>query len=95
MEEMQHKQDALNLQNTRLQEAYSEAQEYDRVKEKFIHDMAGQLAQPVDSVCRSTYSICAEYKTMTKTEMAKKQIDILQATENITSLLDQSFTAAK
>ena len=95
MEEMRNKQDTHNLQNTQLQKAYSEAQEYERVKDKFIHDMAGQLAPPMDSVCRSTYSICAEYKTMSKTEMAKKQIDILQDTENIISLLDQSFTAAK
>jgi len=95
MEEMRHKQDTLNIQNARLQEAYSEAQEYERVKDRFIHDMAGQLTQPVDAVCRNTYSICADYKTMSKAEMAKKQIDILQATENITALLDQSFNAAK
>ena len=95
MEEMRHKQDTLNIQNARLQEAYSEAQEYERVKDRFIHDMAGQLTQPVDAVCRNTYSICSGYKTMSKAEMAKKQIDILQATENITALLDQSFNAAK
>ena len=95
MEEMRQKQDTLNLQNAQLQEAYSEAQEYERVKDKFLHDMAGELAQPVDTVCRNTYSICADYQTMSKAEMAKKQINILQATETITSLLDQSFTAAK
>jgi methyl-accepting chemotaxis protein len=95
MEEMRHKQDTLNRQNTQLQEAYSEAQEYERVKDKFLHDMTDQLAQPVDTVCRNTYSICTDYKTMSKAEMAKKQINILQATETITSLLDQSFTAAK
>jgi methyl-accepting chemotaxis protein len=95
MEEMRQKQDTLNRQNAELQEAYSEAQEYERVKDKFIHDMTDQLAQPVDTVCRNTYSICADYKTMAKAEMAKKQINILQATETITSLLDQSFTAAK
>lgn len=95
MEEMQHKQDTLNRQNAQLQKAYSEAQEYERVKDKFLHNMTGQLAQPVDTVCRNTYSICTDYKTMSKAEMAKKQIDILQATKAITSLLDQSFTAAK
>lgn len=95
MDEMRHKQDTLNRQNAQLQEAYSEAQEYERVKDKFLHDMTDQMAQPVDTVCRNTYSICSDYKTMSKAEMAKKQINILQATEAITSLLDQSFTAAK
>jgi len=95
MEEMRHKQDTLNRQNAQLQKAYSEAQEYERVKEKFIHDMAGQLAQPVDTVCRNTYSICADYKTLSKAEMAKNQINILQGTEDIVALLNQSFTADK
>lgn len=95
MDEMRQKQDTLNRQNTRLQEAYSEAQEYEKMKDKFLHDMTSQMTAPVDTVCRNTYSICADYQTMSKAEMAKKQIDILEATEKITLLLDQSFTAAK
>ena len=39
MYEMRQKQDTLNRQSARLQEAYSEAQEYERVKDKFLHDM--------------------------------------------------------
>ncbi len=57
--------------------------------------MTSQMTAPVDTVCHNTYSICADYQTMSKAEMAKKQIDILEATEEITLLLDQSFTAAK
>ena len=95
MDEMRQKQDTLNRQNAQLQEAYSEAQEYEKMKDKFLHDMTSQMTLPVDTVCRNTYSICADYQTMTKAEMAKKQIDILEATETITLLLDQSFTAAK
>lgn len=95
MDEMRQKQDTLNRQNARLQEAYSEAQEYEKMKDKFLHDMTSQMTAPVDTVCRNTYSICADYQSMSKAEMAKKQIDILEATEKITLLLDQSFTAAK
>jgi hypothetical protein len=46
----------------------------------------------VTTICKSTENICANYQTMTKAEIAKMQIDILQATERVTSLLDQSFT---
>ena len=95
MNEMRQKQDTLNRQNARLQEAYSEAQEYEKMKDKFLHDMTSQMTAPVDTVCHNTYSICADYQTMSKAEMAKKQIDILEATEEITLLLDQTFTAAK
>ena len=95
MEEMQQKQDTLNHQNIKLEEAYHEAQEYERVKDKFLHDMTEQMAKPVETVCKDTYSICADYKNLSKAEMTKRQIDILEATEAITLLLDQSFTAAK
>ena len=95
MNEMRQKQDTLNRQNAQLQEAYSEAQEYEKMKDKFLHDMTSQMTAPVDTVCHNTYSICADYHTMSKAEMAKKQIDILEATEEITLLLDQTFTAAK
>lgn len=95
MYEMRQKQDTLNRQSARLQEAYSEAQEYERVKDKFLHDMTSQMTKPVEAVCQNTYSICADYKTLSKADMTKKHIDILEATEKITQLLDQSFTAAK
>ena len=95
MDEMRQKQDTLNRQNARLEEAYSEAQEYERMKDRFLHDMTNQMTKPVEVVCQNTYSICADYKNLSKADMAKRHIDILEATEKITQLLDQSFTAAK
>lgn len=95
MDEMRQKQDTLNRQNARLEEAYSEAQEYERMKDRFLHDMTDQMTKPVEVVCQNTYSICADYKNLSKADMAKRHIDILEATEKITQLLDQSFTAAK
>lgn len=95
MDEMRQKQDTLNRQNARLEEAYSEAQEYERMKDRFLHDMTNQMTKPVEVMCQNTYSICADYKNLSKADMAKRHIDILEATEKITQLLDQSFTAAK
>jgi predicted nuclease with TOPRIM domain len=95
MNEMRQKQDTLNRQNARLEEAYSEAQEYERIKDKFLHDMTSQMTKPVETLCQNTYSICANCKSLSKADMAKRHIDILETTEKITHLLDQSFTAAK
>ena len=92
MDEMQQKQTELNMQNAQLQEAYDEAQEYDRMKDKFLHDTTNEMTGPVELICRNTNTICADYQTMSKAEIARMQIDILQATECVTSLLDQSFT---
>ena len=95
MNEMRQKQDTLNRQNARLEEAYSEAQEYERIKDKFLHDMTSQMTKPVETLCQNTYSICANCKSLSKADTAKRHIDILETTEKITQLLDQSFTAAK
>lgn len=95
MNEMRQKQDTLNRQSARLEEAYSEAQEYERIKDKFLHDMTSQMTKPVETLCQNTYSICANCKSLSKADMAKRHIDILETTEKITQLLDQSFTAAK
>ena len=92
MDEMQQKQTELNMQNAQLQEAYDEAQEYERMKDKFLHDTTNEMSEPVAMICKCTDTICADYQTMSKAEIAKMQIDILQASERVTSLLDQSFT---
>ena len=86
---MRQKQETLSLQNTQLQEAYDEAQEYDRLKANFVHQMTDQMVEPVDTVCRHADNIVANYNTLTKADMAKIQIDILSTTEAITKLLRQ------
>lgn len=93
MEEMQQKKDTLSRQNTQLQEAYNEAQEYDRLKANFIHQMTDQMVVPVETVCHHTDTIAANYNTLTKAEMAKIQVDILSATEALTQLLEQLLNA--
>lgn len=88
MDEMQQKQAALSAQNAELQAAYGEAQAYEKLKEKFLTDMTEQMAEPVKTVCQNTEAICRDYLTTTKAEIARRQMDIMQATETITQLLD-------
>lgn len=95
IDEMQQKQAALNSQNAQLQEAYDEAKNYERMKDKFLHDTINEMTGPVETICKNTDGICADYQKMSKAEVAMKQIEIFQATELTTALLDQSFTEAK
>ena len=53
--------------------------------------MTSQMTKPVETLCQNTYSICANCKSLSKADMAKKHIDIREATEKITQLLDQSL----
>ena len=88
MDEMQQKQAVLSAQNAELQAAYGEAQAYEKLKAKFLTDMTEQMAEPVKTVCQNTEAICRDYLTTTKAEIARRQMDIMQATEAITQLLD-------
>lgn len=89
MAEMQQKQATLSTQNAELQAAYGEAQAYEEMKAKFLHDMTDRMAAPVEQLCRSTDTICRDYAKLTKAEMSHSQHEIVLATETITRLLDQ------
>lgn len=89
MNEMQQKQATLNAQNAELQAAYGEAQAYEDMRTKFLHDMTERMATPVEHLCRITDIICSEYSRLSSTDMALLQTGIMQATETITELLDQ------
>jgi nitrate/nitrite-specific signal transduction histidine kinase len=89
MDEMQQKQATLNAQNAELQAAYGEAQAYEDMRTKFLHDMTERMATPVEHLCRITDIICSEYSRLSSTDMDLLQTGIMQATETITELLDQ------
>jgi len=95
LEEIRSKQSLLGSQNVKLQEAYNEIHEYDELKSKFISEMTNKMSIPVKTVCENTEIICADYPTLTKADMARIQIDILSATEEITQLLDQLLNSSK
>jgi len=89
MDEMQQKRTTLSAQNAELKAAYNEAQEYEKMKVKFLHDMTDRMAVPVADICRSTDTICYDYSKLSKDDMAALQADIMQNSETITELLDQ------
>jgi HAMP domain-containing protein len=88
-DEMRQKQAMLSRQNTALNAAYAEVRDYEAMKTSFLRDMTERMAAPVDSLCQLTDRICDDYATMTKAEIARLQLDIMQNSEVITSLLDQ------
>ena len=87
--EMRYKQDTLSRQNAELNAAYAEVEGYELLKANFLRDMTARMAKPVDSLCQQTDRICRNYAKMTKAEMVRLQLGIMQNTETITSLLDQ------
>ena len=89
MTEMQQKQVTLSNQNAELKAAYAEVQAYEEKKSIFVRDMMMQMTNPVENLCRQAESICHDATTMTKEEMARRQLSIIKDSEAITQLLDR------
>lgn len=89
MDEMKQKQVQLNQQNTELKSAYEQAQEYEKLKARFLSHMADQMQSPIKSVCEQAQQITDHYQSMTLTEMRLSQQIVLDKTELVTKLLEQ------
>lgn len=91
--DMQQKREALSQQNEKLQAAYEQAKEADIVKERFLSNMTEQMTRSVSSITTTTETICDKYKDLSKADMVKLQIQILNDTETITLLLNKMLNA--
>lgn len=91
--DMHQKQEALSQQNEKLQAAYEQAKEADIVKERFLNNMTEQMARSVNSITTLTEIICDNYKDLSRSDMVKLQIQILNDTETITLLLNKMLNA--
>jgi methyl-accepting chemotaxis protein len=91
--DMQQKRETLSQQNEKLQIAYEQAQEAGSVKEHFLSNMTDQMSVNIGSITTLTETLCNDYKTLSRAEMAKIQIQIVNETETITMLLDKMLSA--
>ena len=90
---MQQKREALSQQNEKLQAAYEQAKEADRVKERFLSNMTEQMTRSVGSITTLTETVCNDYKDLSRADMVKLQIQILNDTETVTLLLQKMLDA--
>ena len=91
--DMQQKREALSQQNEKLQAAYEQAKEADRVKERFLSNMTEQMTRSVGSITTLTETVCNDYKDLSRADMVKHQIQILNDTETVTLLLQKMLDA--
>lgn len=88
MDEMKQKQETMSRQNEELQEAYSQAQEYDQVQARFLSNLTDSMVAPIDKINRLTDRLSNDYNNLSPTEMAKIQVEVLACTDTVTQLLD-------
>ena len=89
MDEMRQKQVMLGRQNTELENAYSQAQDYDNLKNRFLSNMTDQMVNPIDTICELTDKVCDQYEKMDQTEMENIQTKMIASTDQVTHLLEQ------
>lgn len=89
MDEMRHKQVMLGRQNAELENAYSHAQDYENLKNRFLNNMTDQMVKPIENICELTDKICDQYESMDQTEMEKIQTRMIASTDKVTILLEQ------
>lgn len=95
MDEMQAKQLELSAQNSELQAALTEAQANEALQTAIVRDLSAEMNEPVEAICRCTERIRSERATLTRAEMARQQVQIMQSTETITKLLDELMHQVK
>ena len=89
MDEMRHKQVMLGRQNAELENAYSHAQDYDNLKNRFLSNMTDQMIKPIDNICELTDKICDQYESMSQEDMEKFLNQMIANTDKVTHLLEQ------
>jgi uncharacterized phage infection (PIP) family protein YhgE len=89
MDEMRQKQVMLGRQNTELENAYSHAKDYDKLKNKFLSNITDQMVKPIDNICELTDKVCDQYESMNQSEMEKILPQMVASTDKVTHLLEQ------
>lgn len=78
-----------------LQEAYGKAQEADRMKTSFLHNMTNQMTVPVNAINDSVRALCDNYHGMDQQQTAQVVEDIQQQGKTITELLNNLLDASQ
>ena len=91
--DMQLKRETLSAQNEQLQAAYEQAQAAGSVKERFLGNMTDQMTRSIDAIAAQTETLCNDCETLSRAELVKIQIQILNETETVTMLLDNMLSA--
>jgi len=74
-----------------LRKAYKQAQEADRMKTVFLHNMTNQMITPAEAVNESVTNLCDNYSNISWQEADNEVENIRQQTKTMTNLLNHLF----
>jgi methyl-accepting chemotaxis protein len=85
--EMEQLSDTLRERAEKLRVAYNHAQEADRMKTAFLHNMTNQMLEPSESICQDVETLCNPDKKGEQKDTSKLANDIQQNGTTIAELL--------
>ncbi len=95
VEELNRMTATLQERSKVLRKAYSQANEADRMKIHFLHNMTDQMTIPSDIIDKSVTTLCNDYQHISMEEMSREVSTIKQQSDKIIELLDQMIGAAQ
>lgn len=95
VEELNRMTATLQERSRVLRKAYKKANEADRMKVHFLHNMTDQMTIPSDIIDKSVTTLCNDYQHISMEEMNREVSTIKQQSDKIIELLDQMIGAAQ
>jgi len=88
IDELEKLQIQLHEQNEHLQKAYAKAQEADRMKIAFLHNMTNKMLEPVDIICERVETLCDDSHELVPQEANQLMKDIERQCMIVVELLN-------
>ena len=95
VQELEQLRTALQERTGVLQTAYKQAQEADRMKTSFLHNMTNQMTMPVTAINDSVRALCDNYQDMDQQQADRLVEDIQHQGKTITVLLNNLLDASQ
>lgn len=95
MGQLKQLNDTLHQRGESLNEAYGKAQEADRLKTAFLHNMSNQMQEPSEAIVKSVSRLNDTTKSLTPEEADRLAEEIQQQGETITELLNNLLTTSQ
>ena len=85
----------LELQNQELATAFEHVKEEERVKTHVLHEMSEDMVTPVQGIMTGSSAICDNHHRLSEEEFGRTVDDIIQNTNQVTTLLDKLLREAQ
>ena len=95
MDQLYQETAILELQNQELANAFEHVKEEERVKTHVLHEMSEDIVKPVQGIMTGANAICDTNHRLTDEDFGHTVDDILQNTNQVTTLLDKLLREAQ